>query len=138
MKVSHGYYHRSVPNSPEWLAGIPPTLSQEEIEESFQQLSPSASLLSLGDLQYKGTHQIGATNAVCVQFVTTFGDLFAVTIPSNTVYALQAEVKTKKLPELRIARLALEFLVDQGFPEIEIALESVVFEVVKTRLTKGS
>ena len=138
MRVPHGYYHRSVPSSPEWVAGIPPTLSQVEIEDSFEQLSPSASLLNMTDLQYQSTHHIGATNATCVQFVTTSGDLFKVTIPSNTVYALQAEVKPKKLPELRIARLALEWLVDQGIPEIEVALKSVVFEVVKSRLTQGA
>ena len=112
-------------------------LSQEEIEDSFQQLSPSASLLKLTDLQYKSTHHIGATNSVCVKFMTTSDDVFTITIPSNSVYALQAVVKVKKIPELRIARMALQYLVDQGLPEIEVASGSVVFDMVKARLIEG-
>ena len=137
MKVPHGYYHRSVPNPPEWLSGIPAMLSQEEIDDSFQQLSPSASLLKLTDLQYKSTHHIGATNTVCVKFVTTSDDVFTISIPSNSVHALQAAVKVKKIPELRVARLALEYLVDQGLPEIEVESGSAVFDMVKARLIES-
>ena len=134
MKVARGYYYRGVPNSPEWLSGIPATLSQEEIEDSFQQLSPNASLLKMSDLQYKSTHQIGATNTVCVKFVTTSDDVITITIPIESVHALQAAAKMKKIPELRIARIALEYLVDQGHPEIEVESGSAVFDLVKARL----
>ena len=134
MKVPQGYYHRSVPNPSEWLSGIPAMLSQEEIEDSFQQLSPDASLLKLTDLQYKSTHHIGATNTVCVNFVTTSDDVFTITIPSDTVHALQAAAKRKKIPELRIARIALEYLVDQGLPNVEVEAGSAVFDLVKGRV----
>ena len=137
MKVPHGYYHRSVQDSSTWQTGIPASLAQAEIEDSFQQLAPESSFLHPTDLEYKGTYHIGATNTTCVQFVTTAGDLFTIHIPSSTVHVLQTEMKTKKLPDLRIARLALEYLVDQGIPEIDVELESAVLDVVRARLTKG-
>ena len=137
MKVPHGYYHRFVQDSSNWRAGIPASLAQEEIEDSFQQLTPGASLLHPTDLKYKGTYHIGATNTTCIQFVTTAGDLFTIKIPSRTVHALQTETKTRKLPDIRMARLALEYIVEQGIPEIDMELESAVYDLVRARLTKG-
>ena len=137
MKVPHGYYHRCVSNPPEWLSGIPVTLSQKEIDDAFQQLSPNASLLKMNDLQYQSTIHIGATNTVCIKFMTTSDDVFTITIPSDSVHALQAAAKMKKIPELRIARIALEYLVDQGLPEIVVESGSAVLDLVKARLIES-
>lgn len=137
MKAPHGYYHRSIQDSSTWLTGVPPSFVQKEIEDSFQQLDPGASVFHPNDLTYKGTYHVGATNTTCVQFVARTGDVFTVKIPSTTVQALQTEMKIKKLPELRLARLALEYMLDQGIPEIEVEVESAVFHIVRTRLAAG-
>ena len=135
LKVPQGYFHRPVSGSPTWNSGIPQSLSTDQAEEMFHRLPEDESLLRAKDLQYKRTFSIGATKTQCFQFTTAEGDPFTVQIPAVTLRALQTEFPGKRrLPELRLAHLALEYALEHGPPEIEIEIDGPIWSMIKHRL----
>ena len=102
----------------------------------FRPLPESESLLTVNDLKYKQTYRIGSSNILCFQFATAENDPFTVYIPPDTLRALQQEFPGKKrVPEMRIAQLVVEYALEHGIPEIEVSLDGPIGDLLRNRFS---
>lgn len=134
-KTSTGYCHRGLSTMPEWIPGIPSGVSQDIVENTFQQFPSDDDSLQPHNITFKLTYRVGSSNIECFIFSSPDGDLFAVKIPPVTFIALQEALPSQTIPRMRVARLAVQQAIASGTPGIELLPGSKIFESVKTQLS---
>lgn len=132
-----GYFHRGTEGMPEWKSGIPAGIASEVVESTFGQFTDGPPSLEPRNINFKLTFRIGHSDTDCFIFSSPEGDLFSVKIPQATFTALQEAFPTQSLPRMRIARMAVQQALAEGFPEIELLAGGTVYDAVKSQITSS-
>lgn len=136
-KTPTGYCHRGLSTMPEWIPGIPSGVSQDIVENTFQQFPSEDDSLQPHNLTFKLTYRVGSSNIECFTFSSPDGDLFSVKIPPVTFIALQEALPSQTIPRMRVARLAIQHAIASGIPGIELLPGSKIYESVKSQLSES-
>ncbi len=123
---------------PEWLAGLPPDITFDVVESTFQKFSSKEYPLDPSTLSFKLTYRVGQSNVECFIFSSPEGDPISVKIPPTTFAALQQAVPSESIPRMRLARLAVQQAINLGFPSVELFPDTPLYESVQSQLKKPS
>ncbi len=133
-QTAEGYYHRKLEGPPEWHTGLPPEISLDMVNKTFQQFPSTDHSLEPSQLSFKMTYRIGHSNVECFVFSSPEGDPFSVKISPSTFATLQDEFPSNPIPRMRVARLTVQLAIDAGLPSLELLPETPVYETLRVKL----